>query len=106
MLKATKDKAPKLKSNAAECRGLMPIAHKMAQDLLSRDDPFELTVLTATEHLWGCYQCLSSDQDEGARMWSSHCSQPAGETPEKAMKGRYKSGRAAAASITSVRTRS
>ena len=64
MLKATKDQAPKLKCNAAECRGFMPIAHRMAQDLLSRDDPFELTVLTATEHLLGCYQCLSRTQDE------------------------------------------
>ena len=37
--------------------------HRMAQELLSRDDHFEEAVLATTENLWGCYECLSTTVD-------------------------------------------
>ena len=65
MIKSRDAVAPKLRANAAECRGRMGIGRRLATELLSDHDPFEATVLQATKELWGCYQCLSATTEGG-----------------------------------------
>ena len=60
MIKQSK-KAPKLRCSAAEARALVPIAHAMAQELLSAADPLECAARVGTHHLHECYRALSHE---------------------------------------------
>jgi hypothetical protein len=53
-------KAPKLRCSAAQCRALVPIAHALAQELLS-NAPREAAAKTGMTHLNRCYEALSGD---------------------------------------------
>ena len=59
MLKQPK-KAPKLRSSAAQCRALVPIAQDLAQAHLRDCDPIEAAAKIGMGHLHQCYQALSS----------------------------------------------
>ena len=59
MLHAKKAKAPKLKAQGAECRGLIPICSHLAKEMLDLNDPLEATIAQAMIELEGCYKCLS-----------------------------------------------
>ena len=50
---------PKPKSYGAECRGLIPIALQLAEELLTDADVMEQTVKQCTRHLAACYDCLA-----------------------------------------------
>ena len=52
--------APPLKAQAAEARGLVPIAHQLSLELLNDADPIENSMQIAMECLNNCYMCLSS----------------------------------------------
>ena len=66
-------KAPKLKAYAAECRTLVPVAERLAEQLLNTDDHFEGCVMQATRELAACYRALSSEQIFSADLLADHC---------------------------------
>ena len=71
MIKGKHLKAPKLKANAAECRGLVPIGARLASDLLSSKDSLQQSVKQASQELNACYECLDKGPDSSAL--ASHC---------------------------------
>ena len=62
-------RAPKLRGHGAEVRCLVPIAARLAQDLLADDLGYEAVVKGAMVELEACYNCLSSGT-EGRRRGS------------------------------------
>ena len=66
MLWAKRQRAPKLKATAAECRGLIPIAAHLAETLLTDPDSTGLAVKQATRELHACYQCLAPGPCSGS----------------------------------------
>lgn len=53
-------RAPKLKAQAGETRGLILFAHEACLQFLSKQDPIEEAVICASAELLACYQNLSS----------------------------------------------
>lgn len=71
MLKQPK-KAPKLRASAAQCRALVPFAHKLSQELLSTASPIEGTAKQGMFHLCECYKTLSADCIFAADLLKEH----------------------------------
>ena len=60
MLKG-KQKAPKLRANAAHCRALVPISKALAHELLDPTLPIDQAVIAGLDNLDLCYRGLSAD---------------------------------------------
>lgn len=58
MIKAPK-KGPKLRSKAAEARGLIPFGLELANELLGGDDQVNVAIRGCAKHLMEAYNCLS-----------------------------------------------
>ena len=52
---------PKLRCYGSECRGLIPIARHLAEEMLATNNELELTIQQATFQLHSCYATVSTD---------------------------------------------
>ena len=66
-------RAPKLRGHVAEVRCLVPIAARLAQDLLADDLGYEAVVKGAMVELEACYNCLSSGTEGAPERLAEHC---------------------------------
>ena len=66
-------RSPKLRGYGAECRGLVPIARRMASEMLADADGIGAAVREATSHLHACYEALSAHAVDASARLAEHC---------------------------------